>query len=38
VHPATLDSGAVVMVPLFVNAGIKVRINTAEGAYVERAL
>jgi elongation factor P len=38
VHPATLDSGAVVMVPLFVGEGTKIRVNTAEGTYVERAV
>ena len=37
-HPATLDSGAVVMVPLFVGEGTKIRVNTAEGTYVERAV
>ena len=31
-------SGAVVMVPLFVNEGINIRVNTTEGTYVERAL
>jgi elongation factor P len=34
--PATLESGAVVNVPLFVNPGDKVRIDTRTGKYVER--
>lgn len=35
--PATLDSGKVVQVPLFINEGDKVRVNTDTGEYVERA-
>jgi len=35
--PATLETGLTVTVPLFVNIGDSVRINTAEGTYVERA-
>lgn len=35
--PATLETGAVVHVPLFVNQGESVRIDTRTGAYVERA-
>jgi len=35
--PATLETGLVVKVPLFVNEGDKVRVNTATGEYVERA-
>jgi elongation factor P len=34
--PATIESGAQVMVPLFVNEGEKIRINTKTGEYVER--
>jgi elongation factor P len=34
--PATLETGAVVNVPLFVNPGDKVRIDTRTGQYVER--
>jgi elongation factor P len=34
--PATLETGAVVNVPLFVNPGDKVRIDTRTGKYVER--
>ena len=33
---ATLETGATVNVPLFVNAGDLVRINTETGDYVER--
>ncbi|GHO43031.1 elongation factor P [Ktedonospora formicarum] len=34
--PATLETGTVVNVPLFVNPGDKVRIDTRTGQYVER--
>ena len=34
--PATLETGAVVNVPLFVNAGDKIRIDTRTGQYVSR--
>ena len=34
--PATIDSGATVNVPLFVDAGEMIRINTKTGDYVER--
>lgn len=34
--PATLETGAVVVVPLFVNEGDVVRIDTRTGEYVER--
>ncbi|MEK0422401.1 MAG: hypothetical protein RLZ95_311 [Bacteroidota bacterium] len=33
---ATIESGATVMVPLFVNEGEKIKINTKSGEYVER--
>ena len=33
---ATLESGATVMVPLFVNEGETIKINTKNGEYVER--
>ena len=36
VKPATLETGAVVSVPLFVNQGAKLRIDTRTGQYVER--
>ncbi len=35
--PATLETGAVVDVPLFVNAGDRVRVDTRNGRYLERA-
>ena len=35
--PATLESGVVVRVPLFVNAGDRVRVDTRSGEYVSRA-
>lgn len=34
--PATVETGAEVRVPLFINQGDKVKIDTASGAYVER--
>jgi elongation factor P len=34
--PATVETGAVVNVPLFVNEGDKIRIDTGSGKYVER--
>jgi elongation factor P len=34
--PATIESGAQVMVPLFVNEGDLIRINAKTGEYVER--
>ncbi len=34
--PATLETGVVINVPLFVNPGDKVRIDTRTGLYVER--
>lgn len=37
VKPATLETGAVVMVPLFVNQGDTLKIDTRTGEYVERA-
>ncbi|MBF0383293.1 MAG: elongation factor P [Magnetococcales bacterium] len=35
--PATLETGAVIKVPLFVNEGERVRVDTRTGQYVERA-
>jgi elongation factor P len=35
--PATLETGAVVQVPLFIDRGEVVRIDTRTGAYIERA-
>ena len=37
VKPAKLETGAVVRVPLFVEEGTKVRVDTRTGAYVSRA-
>jgi elongation factor P len=34
--PATLESGAIVHVPLFINEGDLIRVNTDTGAYVTR--
>lgn len=35
--PCTVESGAKVMVPLFINLGDKIKINTADNSYIERA-
>ena len=34
--PATLETGAVVQVPLFVGEGERVKVDTRSGAYIER--
>ncbi len=34
--PATLETGAEIKVPLFINAGDKIRIDTRTGEYLER--
>lgn len=34
--PATVETGAEVMVPLFINAGDKIKIETEKGTYKER--
>ena len=34
--PATLETGAVIQVPLFLKEGEKVRVDTRTGEYVER--
>lgn len=34
--PAEVETGARVMVPLFVNTGEKIKINTEDGSYMER--
>lgn len=34
--PATLETGAIVNVPLFVNMGDKIKVDTRDGSYVER--
>ena len=35
--PAKLETGLVVQVPSFITEGEKIRVNTAEGTYLERA-
>lgn len=35
--PATVETGATVMVPLFINTGDRIRIDTRSGEYMERA-
>lgn len=37
VKPATLETGAVISVPLFINQGDVLRVDTRSGQYVERA-
>ena len=34
--PATLETGAQIKVPLFINEGDKIRIDTRTGEYLER--
>jgi elongation factor P len=34
--PATIETGAVVQVPLFIKEGERIRVDTRSGAYVER--
>jgi elongation factor P len=34
--PATLESGVTLQVPLFINEGDRVRVDTRTGAYMER--
>ena len=35
--PATLETGAVIKVPLFINVGEKLKIDTRTGEYLSRA-
>jgi elongation factor P len=35
--PATLETGAVIQVPLFINIGDRLRVDTRTGTYIERA-
>ena len=35
--PATLETGAVVQVPLFVNVGDRIKVDTREARYISRA-
>lgn len=34
--PATLETGAVVRVPFFINVGDRIKVNTTNGEYIER--
>ena len=34
--PATLETGLVINVPLFVNTGDRIRVDTRDGSYIER--
>src|SRR5690554_6371356 len=34
--PATIDTGAEIRVPLFIDTGEKIKMNTEKGEYVER--
>ena len=34
--PATLETGAVVMVPMFVNSGEHIKVDTRDGSYITR--
>ena len=35
--PATLETGAIVAVPLFVNIGDRIKVDTRSGSYMSRA-
>ena len=35
--PATLETGAIVQVPLFVNVGERIKVDTRERRYISRA-
>jgi elongation factor P len=35
--PATIETGSTIMVPLFVNTGDKIKIDTVNRTYIERA-
>jgi elongation factor P len=35
--PATLETGVTVKVPLFVNVGDRIKVQTASGEYISRA-
>lgn len=37
VKPATLETGAVINVPLFINTGDKIKVDTRTGSYMSRA-
>jgi elongation factor P len=35
--PATLETGLIIQVPLFINVGTVIRVDTRTGEYLERA-
>ena len=35
--PAKLETGIIIQVPAFIKTGEKIRVDTAEGRYIERA-
>ena len=35
--PATVDTGLIIQVPLFISTGEKIKVNTRSGDYIERA-
>ena len=35
--PATLETGAVVQVPLFINVGDRIKVDTRDGSYISKA-
>ena len=35
--PATMETGIIVQVPPFISSGEKIRVNTDDGSYIERA-
>ena len=35
--PATLETGAVVQVPLFINVGDRIKVDTRSGEYISKA-
>jgi len=35
--PATVETGAVIQVPLFINVGDRIKVDTRTGTYIERA-
>ncbi|MFA6590399.1 MAG: elongation factor P, partial [Bacteroidales bacterium] len=35
--PATVETGATVRVPLFLEVGDRIKVDTRDGSYVERA-
>lgn len=36
--PATIESGAIIQVPLFIDVGTKIKVDTRTGEYIERAV